>query len=113
MGMFDEVRFSYRMPDGFKGGSFQTKSLDCLMDMYEVTPAGRLVRTHVFEETDRPLGDMNFSGELHMRGEFGGGDYTLEFVDGSLAAIRCKGIAGRLLFDPAHCINEQNDIMNA
>lgn len=104
MGMF-EVTFRYRMPDGLVGGTFQTKKLDCLMDIYEITPAGRLVRKWMGEETERPLGDMNYSGMLKVRCDISNsGRYVLEFVDGTLAAIHCNGQPGRVIFDPARCI---------
>ena len=105
MGMVDEVTFRYRMPDGREGEAFQTKNLDCLMDIYEITPTGRLVRKWMGEETDRPLGDMKYSGMLKLYAEEpGSGEYILEFVDGTLAAINCKGEPGRLIFDHAQFI---------
>jgi len=107
MAMFDDVEFAYRMPDGYEGGNFQTKDFDCLLDLYEVTPNGRLLRTRVggstTEETNRPLGDMNFSGMLNIY-HFSPHDYDLEFVNGSLVAIHCQGQEGRLIFDPSNCL---------
>ena len=111
MGMFDEVNFSYRMPDGFEPNGFQTKDLDCLMDIYTISKAGRLILDTVFEQVERPLGDMNFSGLLNvyatayftrMRHE-----YDLEFNDGTLVAIHCKNQSGRLLFDPDQFIGDE------
>ena len=106
MAMFDDVEFAYRMPDGYEGGNFQTKDFHCLMDVYEITPTGRLVRTRIGGWTDeakgRPLGDTNFSGMLNVY-RFSH-EYDLEFVNGSLVAIHCQGQAGRLIFDPSNCL---------
>ena len=104
MGMFDEVNFGYRMPDGLEANTFQTKDLDCLMDIYSISKAGRLIREKVFEEVERPLGDMNFSGFLNVYGAAyltRRHEYDLEFVDGTLVAIHCKAQPGRLIFDPS------------
>lgn len=102
MGMFDEVRFRYRMPNGRDGCYFQTKDLECELDEYEVTPWGRLVRLVTGDETERPLGDLNHHGWLTIRDSFD--YYRLDFVDGSLRAIQVIGEEGWLLFDPANCI---------
>jgi hypothetical protein len=45
MGLFDEVRSEYRLPDpAHQGLVFQTKDLESLMDEYVITRRGRLVR---------------------------------------------------------------------
>lgn len=44
MGMFDTVRFRYRMPDGVTGTDFQTDDLDCECEFYEISAEGRLLR---------------------------------------------------------------------
>lgn len=103
MGMFDELSFSYRMPNGRDGCNFQTKDLECRLDEYEVTPAGRLVRIVSEDPSERPLGDVNHNGWLdiyHFADE-----YRLDFVNGSLRAIQVVGEEGWLLFDPANCID--------
>lgn len=102
MGMYDDLRFSYRMPNGRDGRSFQTKSLECQMDRYEVTPQGRLARIESDDEGARPLGDMNYSGWLDIRDK--DDYYRLDFVDGGLRAIQVIGEEGWLLFDPANCL---------
>lgn len=71
------------------------------MDIYEVTPAGRLVRKWMGDEAGRPLGDMNFSGMLKIRSSE---KYSLALVDGALAAIQCESLPSRLIFDPSECI---------
>lgn len=110
MGMFDEVNFSYRMPDGFESNGFQTKDLDCLLDSYTITKAGRLVLDSVSVQVERPLGDVNFTGTLNVYDRAfltrQWHEYDLEFEDGTLVAIRCKTQPGRLLFDPAQYIDE-------
>lgn len=45
MGMFDDLRCEYPLPDcpiDAKGLTFQTKSLDCVMDFYTITKTGEL-----------------------------------------------------------------------
>nr|WP_228857677.1 hypothetical protein [Pseudomonas syringae]QOQ33415.1 hypothetical protein [Pseudomonas syringae pv. actinidiae] len=111
MGMFDEVNFSYRMPDGFVPLGFQTKDLDCLMDIYTISKTGRLIRDTVFEQVQRPLGDMNFSGMLNVYTTAflteQWHEYDLEFVEGTLVAIHCKSQSGRLIFDPNEYIGDE------
>lgn len=102
MGMFDEVSFSYRMPNGRDGCNFQTKDLECTLDDYEVSPSGRLIRVSTDDEGERPLGDLNYSGWLDMRDSVD--HYRLDFVNGSLRAIQVIGEEGWLLFDPANCL---------
>lgn len=108
MGMFDAVDFRYRMPDGYEGYDFQTKSLDCTGDEYVVTPEGRLHRRYSSgypDEVRRPLGDLSFDGELNVyTSEFGSGawhEYDLIFAHGNLREIRCHQTGGRLVFEPA------------
>ena len=46
MGLFDEVRCEYRLPDpAHQGLVFQTKDLESALDEYVITRRGRLVRT--------------------------------------------------------------------
>jgi hypothetical protein len=46
VGLFDDVRCEYPLPDpAHQGLSFQTKDLECLLDEYVITRRGRLVRT--------------------------------------------------------------------
>lgn len=111
MGMFDDLNFDYRMPDGFKARGFQSKDLDCLGDTYEITSDGRLVRMNVSGIVDadykRPVGDMNYSGMLNIYcsewKRFGPGiwhEYDLEFVAGRLAVIHCHQTESQLIFEP-------------
>lgn len=103
MGMYDDVHFDYRMPDGYKAfAGYQTKDLDLELDTYEVSPSGRLIRTSA--SNDRPTGDMNFDGALHIyTSDFGRSwhAYDLEFKNGTLMTIYCHQTEGRLLFEPS------------
>ena len=94
MGMFDDVKCSYLLPDpAAQEIHFQTKDLDCTMSQYEITAEGRLVehcwkweRTPVAELPDPTMpsfgvfrrvkdshtlrdldyhGDLNFYGSIH------------------------------------------------
>lgn len=110
MGMYDDVRFDYRMPDGYDRPDFQTKDLDCACDMYEINAQGRLVRLSSCGYPDDvllPLGDLHFCGDLNIYTISGYGtaatstwhDYTLTFVEGTLVVIKCNQTGGELLFD--------------
>jgi hypothetical protein len=112
MGMFDDITFDYRMPDGFDGYGYQTKDLDCACDAYEITPVGRLILTYSSgysnDDVEKPLGDTNFKGELNIYTSSGFGstrathDYNLMFVDGNLAVIKCNITGVELVFDPVN-----------
>jgi hypothetical protein len=90
MGMYDDLSFDHRMPDGYEGGIFQTKSLDCRLDEYVITLAGRLVMEKPWNERSEPIGDMNYSGVLNVI-SYGrpGALYDLKFIDGTLVEIHC------------------------
>ena len=69
MGMFDDIKFRYRMPDGYDGNDYQSKDLDCSMDQYEVTPDGKLVRIYSSGYPDNvplPLRDVRHDGLLNI-----------------------------------------------
>ena len=109
MGMFDDVRFSYLMPDGFDGSDYQSKSLESAMDVYEITQLGRLIRLSSrgsFDGIKMPLGDINFKGELNIYtndGLYPHGvwrDYNLTFVNGTLTVIKCNTNGVELVFEP-------------
>jgi hypothetical protein len=107
MGMFDDVEFKYRMPDGYEGRSFQSKSLDCTGDEYVVMPEGRLHRRYSSgypDDVRKPLGDIAFDGELNIYTSELGTDswheYDLIFVQGDLRTIRCYQTDGHLIFEP-------------
>ncbi len=60
MGMFDEIRCEYPLPDSIvQDHVFQTKSLERVMDSYAITRDGRLILHEVRyeqvpEEEERP-----------------------------------------------------------
>ena len=86
MGMFDTVRFRYRMPDGVTGTDFQTDDLDC--------------------ECEGTRTDTCFDGMLTLSADDG---YHLYFEHGTLAWIevysqgdrRWPFEPGRFMPDPA------------
>lgn len=87
MGMFDHLTFRHTMPDGYEGGSYQTKDLRFAMDMahYEVDSSGRLIRTD--SDYGQSLGDVGYSHTLTI--DAPGHTYALAFADGLLRTIRC------------------------
>ena len=80
MGMFDTVRFRYRMPDGVTGTDFQTDDLDCECEFYEISAEGRLLRWM----GDGTRTDTCFDGMLTLSADVG---YHLYFEHGTLAWI--------------------------
>lgn len=105
MGMFDDITFRYRMPDGFDGDDYQSKDLDCSMDRYEVTPDGKLVRTYSSgypDDIPQPLGDVRHEGVLNIYTSVGRKwhEYDLVFKSGTLISIRCNQTDSELLFEP-------------
>lgn len=59
MGMFDELRCEFPLPDAVvQNEVFQTKGLECLLDRYTITSDGRLilhqVRYEAVPEEERP-----------------------------------------------------------
>jgi len=99
MSQFDHVRFAFRMPDGTEGPDYQTKSLRYEMDMayYEVSHAGRLIRTH--SDFDQPLGDLAYEYTIVISG--GVGDYELRFDGGTLREVHCFQTGVTVPFTPA------------
>jgi len=88
MGMFDQVTFRHRMPDGYPGDeAYQTKDLRFNMDMasYVVDPHGRLIRTD--SDFGQPLGDVRFDHTLTIAA--GARVYALVFKSGVLRTIHC------------------------
>jgi hypothetical protein len=97
MGMFDTVRFPYRMPDGHQSVStYQTKDLDCIGDSYCITADGRLVREGPGEAPELEgmlnIYDLDLQGHRH--------EYDLAFLNGLLVLIHCRQTDSKLLFDP-------------
>ena len=101
MGMFDTLRFNYRMPNGYQGAEYQTSDLDCRLDQYEVTTAGRLTRKSMEPDEEfarehpdyyeAPV-DTHFSGRIYISAYAGSPAkrecFELHFVAGNLQAIR-------------------------
>ena len=100
MGMYDHVKFAYRMPDGTEGPDYQTKDLRYQMDMadYKVSHGGRLVRTS--SEFNQPLGDIAYGHRIAIcRGER---VYELRFCDGRLQEVYCFQTGITAPFNPAN-----------
>ena len=96
MGMFDVIVFDMEVP-GFplQGRRFQTKNLDCCMDIYTVTKAGRLCLTGndllgddstVSDELEEV--DIDFHGDIRLLGEENYDEYVVRFTHGTLEWIR-------------------------
>ena len=59
MGMFDELRCEYELPDKeVQDEVFQTKSLDRLMDDYTITREGKLILHRAWGDKDAPLSHL-------------------------------------------------------
>ena len=109
MGMFDEIRIAAPHNEALdprvRDATFQTKSLDCWMNMYEVSSDGRLIEhvgRRVIEYIDEDYtrdteyhGDIVFYVLLRDRptgkAQFNDGtmlEYKARFTDGTLQWIR-------------------------
>lgn len=109
MGMFDDITFRYRMPDGYDGTNYQSKDLHCGCDEYEISPQGRLIRKYSSgypDDTQLPLGDIEHDGFLNIYTDedFGSSrkwhEYDLFFRAGSLVTIKCHTTGIELVFEP-------------
>jgi hypothetical protein len=102
MGMFDTVRFRYRMPDGVTGADFQTKDLECECEFYEISPEGRLLRW----QKNGELKDTEYDGMLTLSASDG---YHLYFEQGALAWIEVYSQGDkRWPFEPASFMADQD-----
>lgn len=99
--MFDHVTCEMPMPDGrvLARDSFQTYSLECLMDLYTITAAGRLIlhqrRYFLASEGRIPEHvadvDLNDHGDIEIHATAGDGKldrYAVRFTRGTVEWIR-------------------------
>jgi len=102
MGLFDTVRFRYRMPDGVTGADFQTDDLACECEFYEISPEGRLLRW----QKNGELKDTEYNGMLTLCASDG---YHLYFEQGTLAWIEVYSQGDkRWPFEPARFMAGQD-----
>lgn len=74
MGMFDYFCIDNKwIPEGkqmtYEDQDYQTKSLDCMLDVYEVTGEGVLLKTkRLFDDPDEgeKFESVDFTGEIHF-----------------------------------------------
>ena len=79
MGMFDTIRCEHPLPDACAATEFQTKSMDCTLDIFRLTASGRRL--------DARGADTGLHGVLRMyTGDKRGGwwEYEAKFTDGQL-----------------------------
>jgi hypothetical protein len=103
VGMFDHVTCELPMPDGreLAKDSFQTASLHCLMDLFTITAAGRLIfHQRRYYAASGPGArmpehvadiDMNYHGDIEIYAIAGDGKlarYAVRFTHGTLEWIR-------------------------
>jgi len=91
--MFDVVVFDMELPGfPFQGRRFQTKNLDCCMDIYTVTKTGRLCLTGSDfledESSPREPVDIDFHGDIRLIAEDSHDRYLARFTHGALEWIR-------------------------
>lgn len=98
MGMFDTLNCEYPLNEKIvQKESFQTKSLDCLMDNYTITKRGKLIlqRRRYFENFSKKV-YLDFHGDIEFYtflGSFGENnyewfDYIARFAEGNLQWIK-------------------------
>lgn len=109
MGMFDNIRCEFPLPDGFDGKlNFQTKDLENLLSTYVITADGKLLlATLNYDDGDKlpVLTVINYHGDIEFygsnicsvgRGYFSTSDggpplwrnYTARFTNGLLQEIK-------------------------
>jgi hypothetical protein len=98
MGMFDTLKCEYPLPDKIvQGDSFQTKSLDCLLDNYTICKDGKLIlhRQRHYEASVKKI-TIDFHGNLRFYTSQGSREtdnyewfeYVARFTDGNLQWIK-------------------------
>jgi len=97
MGLFDDVKCEYPLPDReHQGREFQTKDLDCLMDHYTITREGRLIR-HARTRRGGPSRDIEWPihGDIRIydfdRERDEAIEYIARFTHGRVEWIRRPG----------------------
>lgn len=104
MGLFDEVRCEYRLPNpAHQGLVFQTKDLENLMDEYVITRRGRLVRTKRGLLAPRPCRvvcsihqDLRICGSVEVGPEEHEWiEYIFRFTEGRVTRVRRSRDRGR------------------
>ena len=98
MGMFDHISCEIPLPDGRQvdSDSFQTKSLECCMDLYTITAAGRLILHRRRYSTSRMPEhiediDTEYHGDIEIYGTMADGKlafYAVRFTHGTVEWIR-------------------------
>ncbi len=93
MGMFDDITVLYKLPQ-CQDYTFQTKSLDCYLDHYEIREDGTL--WHEEYDTDERWVPFNYTGEIRFYDSIepekndwtlGWVEYSSYFVDGKLKEL--------------------------
>ncbi len=98
MGMFDTLKCEYPLPDKtVQKDSFQTKSLDCLLDNYTISKRGKLIlhRQRHYEKTVKKI-YLDFHGDLRFYTSTGSNEennyewfeYIARFTEGNLQWIK-------------------------
>lgn len=98
MGMFDTLKCKYPLPEKeVQEDSFQTKSLDCLLDNYTITEQGKLIlhRQRHYETAARKI-EVDFHGNLRFYTSKGSREennyqwfeYVARFTEGKLQWIK-------------------------
>ena len=98
MGMFDTLKCEYHLPDKIvQNDSFQTKSLDCLLDNYTISKNGNLIlHRQLHYETKVKKITIDFHGDLRFYTSKGSREdnnyerfeYTARFTDGKLQWLK-------------------------
>ena len=98
MGMFDTLKCEYPLPDAIvQNDSFQTKTLECLLDDYTITKDGKLIqhRERHYQSSAQDF-EIDFHGDLRFYTSKGSREennyewfeYIARFTDGKLQWIK-------------------------
>lgn len=98
MGMFDTIRCEYPLPDEkVQNESFQTKSLDRLLDEYTITKRGRLIlHKHQHYQSKKQDFEIAYHGDLTFYTSMGDRqdnthewfEYKARFTEGTVQWIK-------------------------
>jgi hypothetical protein len=82
MGMFDNIRCEYPLPDGWKPGDreLQTKDLDCALVTHVITKQGRLL-VDMGHDEPVPKEERPYPDDEGLRGFLGSIRHISQYVD--------------------------------
>lgn len=92
MGMYDTITCDMALPDNWDNEHFQTKSLDCALNMYHISSDGKLLRKHnagvyMPEIYTGEIRFYSFEGTNHLADDYEWHEYIALFLKGKCIEI--------------------------